>query len=185
MHTHTRLSHPKGIHNHLTNRKKWERLSKKKKTARHTKGAQSAQLSLVSDAAPGAGFSIHFELFELCSLFIYQCSLRIHLRPWGKDGEKKLIRVGSPICLTTYMMFIKAASSQGVLRRTSAGSDELRAWLLGREMCLKTLSGTLGIVWQTAQALKTAAVKRNPFMQLLAVVLVRSVTQCCVSNKQP
>lgn len=68
----------------LTGKKKeWERLSEKKKHCRTHKRLQRAQLSLVFQMQPEALDSC-FIHFELPCISKHQCSLSIHLRPWGR-----------------------------------------------------------------------------------------------------
>lgn len=87
---HIRLSHPKGIHNHLTNRREKKKKTmrkaewKKKNTLQNTqKASESTARSCLSDAAWGAGFWIRTRWAPK-----HRCSLSIHLQPWGKEARQ-------------------------------------------------------------------------------------------------
>lgn len=92
-HTHTRahirLSHPKGIHNYLTNRKKKE-WGEKKKHCRTHKRLQRSWLSLVFQTQPEA-LDSEYVHFELQRISIHQSSLSLHSLPWGREESLTIL----------------------------------------------------------------------------------------------
>lgn len=65
--------------------KKRMRKAEQKKLQNTQKASECTAQSCLSDAAWGAGFLIHTVHFEFRSISKHQRSLRIHLRPWGRE----------------------------------------------------------------------------------------------------